>query len=214
MTCSSSSTATVGEGSWKIFRPLSRPFLPFCPNNPCYEVEIRTPCAFGWTADAVWRSLSSMELDRRQKYLENLLKAGTRGAVKALVPVVNRWDEVLTSIPGLNKRHPGTHSRIADLSAGLLTVEADHAAWLQLLQWHQGEILSRLQRSFPTLSIRALQFRLTRAGEPVERPNVVMPAPVKTQLSVAEQTQLDSLIGDLELLIGHKREAGESSAGS
>jgi len=152
-----------------------------------------------------------MENERRQRYLESLLRGRSPGAVRELIPVVNRWNEILSSIPGLHKRHPGTHCRLSALASGVLTVEADHPAWLQLLQWHQGELVERLARAFPELKIRAVQFRLTRAGDQVERPTVVMPDPVKPQLSSEEQAQLDALLAELEAMIRKKGGDGENS---
>lgn len=152
-----------------------------------------------------------MEHDRRQRYLETLLQGRAPTAVRELIPVVNRWNEILASIPGLYKRRPGAHCRISGLAAGVLSVEADHPAWLQLLQWHQGDIVQRLDQAFPVLHIRALQFRLTRAGDQVERPNVVMPDPVKPELTPEEQDQLAVILADLEDLIRKKGGNGEKS---
>lgn len=152
-----------------------------------------------------------MEPDRRQRYLETLLKGRAPGAVRELIPVVNRWNEILSSIPGLHRRHPGVHCRVSGLASGVLTVEADHAAWLQLLQWHQGELVDRLAATFPSLGIRAVQFRLSRPGEAVERPNVVMPEPVKPELSPEERAQMDGVLADLEELIRKKSQAGGNS---
>jgi len=150
-----------------------------------------------------------MDPDRRQRYLETLLQGRTTQTIARLIPVVSRWNEILSSIPGLHRRHPGSHCRISGLSAGALTVEADHPAWLQLLQWHEKELVERLGRAFPVLEIRAVQFRLTRAGDQVERPTTIMPEPVKPELTEAERTQLDSLLVELEALIQKKRPQGE-----
>ena len=155
--------------------------------------------------------MDKMEPDRRQRYLETLLRGRAPTDVRELIPVVNRWNEILSSIPGLHKRHPGAHCRIAGLAGGLLTVESDHPAWLQLLQWHQGELVERLNRAFPLLDIRAVQFRLPKAGDRVERPNVVMPEPVKPDLSAEEQAQLVTILADLEALIRKKTGDGEKS---
>jgi len=152
-----------------------------------------------------------MESDRRQRYLETFLQNRAPTSVQELIPVVNRWSEILSSIPGLYKRHPGAHCRISALVGGVLTVEADHPGWLQLLQWHQGELVDRLEKAFPVLGIKAVQFRLTRPGDQVERPNVIMPEPVKADLSPAEQQQLEMILGDLEALIQRKTGPGEKS---
>lgn len=152
-----------------------------------------------------------MEKDRRQRYLETLLQKRAPAELQELIPVVNRWNEILASVPGLSRRHPGAHCRIAGLAAGVLTVEADHPAWLQLLQWHENAIVDRLAAAFPILKIAAVRFRLVKAGDRVERPNVVMPDPVKPELSAEEQAQLDGILADLEDLIRKKGGAGGNS---
>jgi len=152
-----------------------------------------------------------MESDRRQRYLETLLQGRAPGAIRELIPVVNRWNEILSSIPGLHKRHPGAHCRISGLSGGVLTIEADHPAWLQLLQWHQGDVVERVSRVFPNLGVKAVQFRLSRPGDQVERPTVVMPDPVKPELSEADQAQLNGLLCELEEMIRKKSGAEENS---
>ena len=152
-----------------------------------------------------------MENDRRQRYLEKLLQGRAPGTIRELIPVVNRWNEILGSIPGLYKRHPGAHCRISGLTAGVMTVEADHPAWLQLLQWHQGALVEKLAQAFPALGVKVVQFRLTRAGDPVERPTVVMPDAVKPELSPADREQLDSLIRELEEMIRKKTSTGENT---
>lgn len=145
-----------------------------------------------------------MESDRRQRYLETLLQGRAPAAVRELVPLVNRWNELLSSIPGLHKRNPGAHCRISSLTGRVLTVEADHPAWLQLLQWYENDLVARLARAFPMLGIQAVQFRLTRAGDRVERPTVVMPEAVKQELSAEDRLQLDALLKEMEDLI-HKK---------
>jgi hypothetical protein len=146
-----------------------------------------------------------MDADRTQKYLESLLRRGDPAGVGQLMPLVSRWREVLASIPGLQKRRPDSHCRVSGLSAGVLSVEADHPAWMQLLQWHEREILQAVCSSFPVLKIRAVQFRLSKPGYPVERPTVVMPEPVKPALEPEEQERLDALLNEMEGLIRKNR---------
>ncbi len=146
-----------------------------------------------------------MDSDRTQKYLQSLLRRGDPGGVGELMPLVSRWHELLGSIPGLQKRRPGSHCRIAGLDGGVLCVEADHPAWMQLLQWHEQELLRSIVSSFPILKIRAVQFRLSKPGHPVERPTVVMPEPVKPVLESEEQERLDTLLREMEGLIRKNR---------
>ena len=146
-----------------------------------------------------------MDADRTQRYLESLLGRGDPGGAKELLPLVTRWNELLASIPGLQKRRPSTHCRVSGLKSGVLSIEADHPAWMQLLQWHEQEILARLGASFAVLRVRALHFRLIRPGETVERPLVVMPEPVKPSLDTGEQAKLDALLDEMEGMIRKAR---------
>ncbi len=142
-----------------------------------------------------------MDSQRVQRHLESLFQSRATPAVKDLIPVLTRWNEILASVPGLQKRRPGAHCRISGLSGGVLAVEADHPAWLQLLQWNEQELVERLGVAFPVLGIRSLQFRLSRPGDQVERPTAVMPEPVKVELSADERSQMDAVLKELESLI-------------
>jgi hypothetical protein len=146
-----------------------------------------------------------MDTERTQRYLESLLGRGDRNGVGELLPLVTRWGDILASIPGLQKRRPSTHCRVAGLTAGVLIVEADHPAWMQLLQWHEHELVARIGASFPVLKVQTLQFRLVRAGQSIERPVVVMPDPVKPPLDSQEQAKLDALLAEMEGLIQRNR---------
>ena len=73
-----------------------------------------------------------------------------------------------------------------------------------MLQWHQGEVVDRVARAFPVLAVKAVQFRLTKAGDRVERPTVIMPEPIKAELLPEERAQLDSLLAEMEDLIRKK----------
>jgi predicted nucleic acid-binding Zn ribbon protein len=146
-----------------------------------------------------------MDAKRTQQHLESLLGRGDRNGAGELLPLVTRWSELLSSIPGLEKRRPASHCRISGLSGGVLSVEADHPAWMQLLQWHERELVARVRTQFPVLNVRAVHFRLIRAGESVERPTVVMPEPVKPELDPQEQARLDVLLEEMEGLIRRGR---------
>jgi len=142
-----------------------------------------------------------MEDDRKRRYLETFLQGKNQAGLATLVPMVTRWHEILGSVPGLKKKNPGSHCRLSQLKDGRLTVEADHPAWLQLLQWNQVDILEAVRTAFPELAVNNLQLRLVRAGESVERPTVVMPAPVKPDLSAAEQAEMDEILAQLDAMI-------------
>ncbi len=145
-----------------------------------------------------------MDDDRKRRYLETFLQGKNQAGLATLVPIVTRWHEILGAVPGLARKNPGSHCRLSQLKDGHLTVEADHPAWLQLLQWNQADILDGVRRAFPALGVRTLQLRLVRAGETVERPNVVMPEPVKPELSAEEQAEMDEILAQLDAMIHPK----------
>jgi hypothetical protein len=53
------------------------------------------------------------------------------------------------------------HSRITDLSRGILHIEVTHPGWIQLIQFRRREILRALKKRFPELDINSLVFHLT-----------------------------------------------------
>lgn len=57
----------------------------------------------------------------------------------------------------------------------VVTVEADHPGWIQLLQFRQGQLLAEIQARFPALEARALQFRLARKGGAGQKPREAGP---------------------------------------
>ena len=59
------------------------------------------------------------------------------------------------------------HSRIADVVNHFVVVTADHPGWIQLLQFRQIALLESLQREFPALDIRGIQFRLSGSENPI-----------------------------------------------
>ncbi len=74
------------------------------------------------------------------------------------------WARVTGAWPGLAGDRAAAHSRIADMDNHVVTVEADHPGWIQLLQVRQGQLLAEIQARFPALEVKALQFRLARKG--------------------------------------------------
>lgn len=76
------------------------------------------------------------------------------------------WAKVTGAWPALAGDRAAPHSRIADLENHVVTVEVDHPGWIQLLQFRQVRLLTEIQERFPSLEVRALQFRLARRGGP------------------------------------------------
>jgi len=85
------------------------------------------------------------------------------------------WARVTGAWPGLAGDRAAAHSRIADMDNQVVTVEADHPGWIQLLQFRQGQLLAEIQARFPALEVKALQFRLARNGCAGQKPSEADP---------------------------------------
>jgi len=79
------------------------------------------------------------------------------------------WSKVVGTWPRLAGERAAAHSRITDIENHFVLVEADHPGWIQLLQFRQSEILEDVQKKFPELDVRGIQFRLTQKGRSVDR---------------------------------------------
>ena len=65
------------------------------------------------------------------------------------------WAKVVSSVKN-NGMQLADHSRVVDYKNGTLLVEADHSAWIQILQMNKKYIIVGLQRNLPQLEIRNL----------------------------------------------------------
>lgn len=70
------------------------------------------------------------------------------------------WAKVVSSVKN-NGMQLADHSRVVDYKNGTLLVEADHSAWIQILQMNKKYIIVGLQRNLPQLEIRNLMFKLS-----------------------------------------------------
>ena len=70
------------------------------------------------------------------------------------------WAKVVSSVKN-NGIQLADHSRVVDYKNGTLLVEADHSAWIQILQMNKKYIIVGLQRNLPQLEIRNLMFKLS-----------------------------------------------------
>lgn len=53
-----------------------------------------------------------------------------------------------------------SHSRIVDVKNGIAVLEADHPAWLQIIQLKQTQMLKKIKRSYPELEIESMRMFL------------------------------------------------------
>lgn len=56
---------------------------------------------------------------------------------------------VITEWERLAGKEMAAHVRVADLSGGILRLEADHPGWSQIVNLQKKELLERINREFP-----------------------------------------------------------------
>jgi len=108
------------------------------------------------------------------------------------------WEDI-TAKNGITAA--SAHSRIKDLSKGILLVEIDHPGWKQIIQTKQSQILSDFQRRFPDMDISAISLMLgTPPKEPIPEIKLKVTPPV-TQKPAIDETVISSIedIKDEEL---------------
>ena len=96
--------------------------------------------------------------------LFNTIKVEDMSRASAVMDV---WTKVLLKIKSSNPnegRNLAEHSRIIDLSNGILLIEADHPGWIELIQLHKKFILNGIKMEQPSLKIENLAFRLKGRG--------------------------------------------------
>ena len=77
---------------------------------------------------------------------------------------LNVWKKILMRIKSNRNPNEGQnladHSRVIDLKNGVLLVEAEHSAWIELLHLHKKYILKGIQMEKPELNVENIVFRL------------------------------------------------------
>lgn len=56
------------------------------------------------------------------------------------------------------------HSRPVDIRNGIVFVETDHPGWIQLLQLEQNRLLTLIRKTFPSLEVTGIAFKLAKDG--------------------------------------------------
>jgi hypothetical protein len=142
-----------------------------------------------------------MENDRIKGYLGQILsrQGGTQN--NELLPLIDRWRRILTAVPSLAKRSPWRHCRICDWQNGVVTVETDHPAWMQLLLWEEEKLLKAIKTQVPELTVVAVRFRTNQSGESFVAAEPEVPTSEKPVLSPEEELSKQELITKLEEMI-------------
>jgi hypothetical protein len=79
------------------------------------------------------------------------------------------------------------HSRIIDISSGIIHISVDHPGWIQLLQIKQAIILENIGKRFPELDLHGLAFRIASAGD---KPTFDFDAKPEAKTSSSEEGQV------------------------
>ena len=142
-----------------------------------------------------------MENDRIKNYLGQILSRQGQPQNNELLPLIDRWRKILTSVPSLVKRSPWRHCRISNWQNGVVTVETDHPAWMQILLWEEENLLKAIKTHVPELTVVAVRFRTNNSGEPFVAAEFEIPAAEKLVLSPEEELAKQELIAKLEEMI-------------
>lgn len=81
---------------------------------------------------------------------------------KEIRAVPSVWKKTVSSVKP-NGEQLLAHCRVVDYKNGMVIAEADHSAWIQLLQFNKKYILTGLQRGLPQLKIQNIVFRLKKS---------------------------------------------------
>lgn len=97
------------------------------------------------------------------------------------------------------------HTRIRDFHKGTVLIEADHPAWLQLIQMEQKTILTRLKKAFPELGI--LRLRAIVSSTPKnEGPADGRSGKEKNPEGIPDKKEFDTLMARLKKSISREND--------
>ena len=103
------------------------------------------------------------------------------------VRVVSLWQEITESLSGRGSFLSG-HSRTIELKKGVLLVEADHPACINLLQMYKRAIVSALKKRAHELGVKNLVYRLKGTDATLSQVQTV-PPPVEKVLAELKRRQ-------------------------
>jgi len=87
--------------------------------------------------------------------------------IEKWIPMFKKWKSIVGE--GLD-----CHSRAREINKGMLLVDVDHPAWMNLFQMNQEKILDKLKKNFPEFKIISIRLRLvSRLDLPIEEPTEV-----------------------------------------
>ena len=103
------------------------------------------------------------------------------------IRMVSTWQEITEKIMG-GGSFLSSHSKIVDLKRGLLLVEADHPACINLLQLHKRKIIRELRKYSPQLEINNIVYRVKGSDATLSQVQK-FPPPVEAVIAEIERRQ-------------------------
>jgi hypothetical protein len=73
--------------------------------------------------------------------------------------IFESWNDILEKTL-LTMNGAENHSRIINLSNEILTIEADHTGWIQILQTQKNKILEIIHQNFQELTVEEIEVVL------------------------------------------------------
>ncbi|WP_028973377.1 hypothetical protein [Spirochaeta cellobiosiphila] len=98
--------------------------------------------------------------------LEGLIGKKSEDAQK-FYTFFSTWDKLISSFPTRNRKFKeiGYHSKIHDISNGVLIVDIDHPGWMQIFDMEKRNFLDYVVAKYPDIEIRTIRTRLVTNDE-------------------------------------------------
>ena len=99
--------------------------------------------------------------------LDNFFSGLLKGKMEELTSLDRGWQKVLCELDVGCKRIEGEtkdgeklaiHSSVKEIKNGIIFVETDHPAWIQLFNFHKKRILSCFKKDFPQITVKDMNF--------------------------------------------------------
>jgi predicted nucleic acid-binding Zn ribbon protein len=82
-------------------------------------------------------------------------------AAKKNKSIFDSWDYILEKT-FLTMNGAENHSRVVNFSNGILTIEADHTGWIQIIQTEKNKILGIINQNFQELRVEEIEVGLAK----------------------------------------------------
>ncbi len=74
-------------------------------------------------------------------------------------------ETVFSAWPDIAGKEISSHSRISDIKKELVTIEADHPGWVQIIDFKKAQILKKINEKFPEKNIQEIRVILKKPSK-------------------------------------------------